>query len=69
VRVNCISPSAILTERTAAHMPPAVQDQVAAAHPIRRLGSPADIAAATLFLASDSASWVTGATLESPAAA
>src|SRR5882757_3981279 len=60
VRVNCISPSAILTERTATHMPPAVQDQVAATHPIRRLGSPADIAAATLFLASDSASWVTG---------
>lgn len=64
VRVNCISPSAILTERTAAHMPPAVQEQVAATHPIRRLGSPADIAAATLFLASDSASWVTGATLD-----
>ncbi|WEK01018.1 MAG: SDR family NAD(P)-dependent oxidoreductase [Candidatus Sphingomonas phytovorans] len=64
VRVNCISPSAILTDRTAAHMPPAVQEQVAASHPIRRLGSPADVAAMTLFLASDSAGWVTGATLD-----
>lgn len=30
---------------------------------MRRLGTPADIAAATLFLASDQASWITGQTL------
>ncbi|MDB5495264.1 MAG: Dehydrogenase with different specificity [Phenylobacterium sp.] len=64
VRVNCIAPSAILTDRTAAHMSAAVQEQVALTHPIRRLGSPADVAAAALFLASDSAGWITGATLD-----
>lgn len=64
VRVNCISPSAIVTGRTAAHMPPAVQDEVARSHPIRRLGTTTDVAAATLFLASGSAGWLTGATLD-----
>jgi len=64
VRVNCIAPSAVLTDRTAEHMSPAVQQEVADAHPLRRLGTPADIAAATLFLASESAGWLTGATLD-----
>jgi len=31
--------------------------------PLRRLGTPADIAQATIFLASDAASWITGAHL------
>jgi len=31
--------------------------------PLGRLGQPADIAAAVLYLASDEAGWVTGATL------
>lgn len=63
VRVNCISPSAILTDRTAANMPELVRKQVAAAHPLRRLGLPEDVAGAALFLASASAGWITGATL------
>lgn len=64
VRVNCIAPSAVLTGRTAEHMPPEVQQKIADMHPLRRLGTPADIAAATLFLASESAGWLTGATLD-----
>jgi 3-oxoacyl-[acyl-carrier protein] reductase len=64
VRVNCISPSAVLTDRTAERMPPDVRQEVAQAHPLRRLGTPADVAAATLFLASESAGWLTGATLD-----
>ena len=64
VRVNCIAPSAVLTECTAEHMPPAVRQQIADAHPLHRLGTPADIAAATLFLTSQSAGWLTGATLD-----
>lgn len=64
VRANCIAPSAILTERTAQLMPAEVQRQVAESHPLRRLGTPADIAAAALFLASDGAGWITGQTLD-----
>jgi 3-oxoacyl-[acyl-carrier protein] reductase len=64
VRVNCVSPSAILTERTALHMPQAKRDQIAGLHPLGRLGVPADVAGAALFLASDSASWITGATID-----
>jgi 3-oxoacyl-[acyl-carrier protein] reductase len=64
VRVNCISPSAILTERTAQHMPETKRAAIAALHPLNKLGTPADVAAAALFLVSDSGSWITGATLD-----
>ncbi len=64
VRANCVAPSAVRTERTDRQMPPEVQQQVAALHPLGRLGEPADVAAATLFLASDSAGWLTGVTLD-----
>jgi 3-oxoacyl-[acyl-carrier protein] reductase len=64
VRVNCISPSAVLTDRTAERMPPPVRQASADTHSLRRLGTPADVAAATLFLASQSAGWLTGATLD-----
>jgi 3-oxoacyl-[acyl-carrier protein] reductase len=64
IRVNCISPSAILTERTAQHMPEVKRAKIAALHPLKRLGTPADVAAAALFLVSNSASWITGATLD-----
>lgn len=36
----------------------------AALHTLGRLGDPADIAAAALFLLSDSSSWITAATLD-----
>jgi 3-oxoacyl-[acyl-carrier protein] reductase len=45
-------------------MPPSVRQAIADTHPLRRLGTPADVAAATLFLASESAGWLTGATLD-----
>ncbi|MFJ6620963.1 SDR family NAD(P)-dependent oxidoreductase [Kitasatospora sp. NPDC091335] len=64
VRVNAIAPGAVRTERTAAQMPPEVRATVAAAHPLGRLGEAADIASATLFLASDASSWITGQTLD-----
>jgi len=35
-----------------------------AARPIRRLGTPDDVAQAVLYLASDAASWVTGLVLD-----
>jgi 3-oxoacyl-[acyl-carrier protein] reductase len=64
VRVNAIAPSSIRTEKVATHMPPAVQEQVAAMHPLRRLGVPDDVAQVALFLASDAASWLTGLTID-----
>lgn len=63
VRVNCIAPSAIVTERLA-RMPAEKLRDLAATFPLGRLGTPEDVALAALFLASDSASWMTGATLD-----
>ena len=64
VRVNCLAPHTVLTERIAQMMPEERQHQLAAAIPLGRLGTPEDIAQAALFLASDSASWITGVTLD-----
>ena len=64
VRVNCVAPAAIRTARTAAMMPDEVLEQVAAMHPIRRIGETYDVAQATLFLASEAAGWLTGLTID-----
>ncbi|WP_332856224.1 SDR family NAD(P)-dependent oxidoreductase [Duganella sp. S19_KUP01_CR8] len=64
IRVNCISPSAVLTERTAQRMPLEQQQRILTAFPLGRLGHPDDIASAALFLLSASASWITGITLD-----
>jgi len=37
---------------------------VASMHPLGRMGTPEDVALATLFLASESSSWITGVTLD-----
>jgi NAD(P)-dependent dehydrogenase (short-subunit alcohol dehydrogenase family) len=62
VRVNAIAPGLVKTDFARALWEPA-EEQVAARMPLRRLGDPADIANAALFLASDLASWITGQTL------
>lgn len=64
VRVNCISPSTVLTERTSERMPDEVKQRFTARHPLGRLGEPGDVAEAACFLASDSASWLTGVVLD-----
>jgi len=46
-----------------ASMPEAIREGLAARTPLRRLGSPRDIANAYLFLASDEASFITGEVL------
>lgn len=63
VRVNCVAPSAIVTDRLRA-APEGVRQQVAAGFPLGRLGEVEDVALATLFLASEASSWLTGVTLD-----
>lgn len=59
IRVNVLCPGLIETSRTAT-----ISDEfragVLAQIPLGRAGSPMDVAAATVFLASDGAAWVTG---------
>jgi NAD(P)-dependent dehydrogenase (short-subunit alcohol dehydrogenase family) len=59
IRVNILSPGPIDTAMIAG-IPPEVREQLPALIPLRRLGRPADIAKAALFLASDDSSFVTG---------
>lgn len=60
--VNAIAPGFIETKMTSA-MPSDVLAQMAAKVPVGRLGQPSDIAAACLFLSSDSAAYINGTTL------
>ncbi|MCX2747809.1 SDR family oxidoreductase [Arthrobacter sp. MI7-26] len=62
IRVNAIAPGPILTERLAGAGQSA-QDRVAAAVPLGRIGSPAEVAAAALWLCSEQSSFVTGTVL------
>jgi 3-oxoacyl-[acyl-carrier protein] reductase len=64
VRVNCLAPETILTERNLQMIPEAIREQMIEHHPIRRLGTPDDVARAALFLASEQSPWVSGVTLD-----
>jgi 3-oxoacyl-[acyl-carrier protein] reductase len=64
VRVNCIAPETILTERNLEQIPAGVREQLRNTHPIRRLGTPEDVAEAAVFLASEGSSWITGVILD-----
>jgi 3-oxoacyl-[acyl-carrier protein] reductase len=64
VRLNCVAPSSIETERLRSWTTPEVRRQLAESFPLRRIGEPGDVAAATLFLASDASRWITGVTLD-----
>jgi 3-oxoacyl-[acyl-carrier protein] reductase len=64
VRVNCVAPETILTERNRQSIPDDVQVQMRQAHPIQRLGTPEDVAHAVLFLVSEESAWVSGVVLD-----
>lgn len=64
IRANCISPGTVLVDRLARIIPEDRLQSMAAMTALGRLGTPDDIAGAALFLASDSSSWITGATLD-----
>ncbi len=62
VRVNAVAPSVVRT-RLAAALWEGVEEHTADAHPLKRIGEPADIANAVVFLSSAAASWITGVVL------
>lgn len=59
IRVNCIAPGVIKTDMLDA-LPAEVLPQLAEETPLRRLGTPEDIAHLAVFLASDQSSFITG---------
>jgi NAD(P)-dependent dehydrogenase (short-subunit alcohol dehydrogenase family) len=66
IRVNCVSPGFTHTEMTESAVPPELMEYLTsrfARVPMRRLVTPAEIAAAVAFLASDDASAITGVDL------
>jgi 3-oxoacyl-[acyl-carrier protein] reductase len=64
VRINCIAPSAIETERLVSLMPAAAREQLGQSFPLRRLGTVDDVADAALYLATEQSAWVTGITID-----
>jgi 3-oxoacyl-[acyl-carrier protein] reductase len=63
IRVNGIAPETILTERNEQRIPDAQKQTLRDLHPVKRLGTPQDVAYAAPFLASDNAAWITGIVL------
>ncbi|GAA2245568.1 SDR family oxidoreductase [Kitasatospora cystarginea] len=67
IRINAVAPGTIRTERVRqlADEPggPEYLEAIEKLHPMARLGEPEEVAAAILFLASDDASFITGAVL------
>jgi NAD(P)-dependent dehydrogenase (short-subunit alcohol dehydrogenase family) len=67
IRVNAVAPGTINTERVKQlpDEPGGTEylETIKAAHPMGRLGEPSEVAEAILFLASDQASFITGAIL------
>jgi NAD(P)-dependent dehydrogenase (short-subunit alcohol dehydrogenase family) len=67
IRVNAVAPGTIWTDRVkqVRDEPGGEEylDQIRQMHPMGRIGEPSEVAAAILFLASDDASFITGAIL------
>lgn len=63
IRCNAILPGFIVTPMTD-HVPEKILHSIIKNIPLRRIGQPHDIAQLALFLASDSSSYITGASIE-----
>ena len=64
IRVNAVAPGVVLTEAPVAMDRPSRRRRQLETIPLRRLGSPDDVGAVCVFLASDEASWVTGEVIQ-----
>jgi 3-oxoacyl-[acyl-carrier protein] reductase len=62
ITVNCIAPGFVVTPMTDA-LDDAQRSAITQRIPLGRLGTPADVAAAVVYLAADEAGWITGQTL------
>lgn len=62
IRVNCVAPGAIELERTKAESPQYAETWARLA-PLKRVGQPADVAKAVIFLAGEQADFITGQTI------
>jgi NAD(P)-dependent dehydrogenase (short-subunit alcohol dehydrogenase family) len=63
IRVNTVNPGWVAIDRTTDDMDPEYREHLESIHPVGRLGSPEDVAGTVVFLASDDAAFVTGASL------
>jgi 3-oxoacyl-[acyl-carrier protein] reductase len=63
ITVNCVSPGFIATELIQ-DLPDKLREAYLARIPVKRFGSPEEVAACVLFLASKDASYITGSNLE-----
>lgn len=66
IRVNAVCPGVIMTERNLSRHATLTEEERrlrVESYPLRRLGTPEDVANAVLFLASEDAAWITGTEL------
>ena len=59
IRINAVAPGPVLNDRIAS-LPPERREPIARAVPLGRIGTPEDVAAAVVWLASEAAAFVTG---------
>lgn len=63
ITVNSVAPGTVPTDLNAHRLDEALRAEIIGDTPLRRLGTPQDIASVVVFLASDDAAFITGTTL------
>jgi 2-hydroxycyclohexanecarboxyl-CoA dehydrogenase len=63
IHVNCVCPGYTKTPATSPYLDPDLESRMLRLYPLRKLGTPEDVAKVVTFLASDGASHMTGQTI------